>query len=113
MPVRSTIHWSVVSAVAVESALVRTFSGTCQTGTDDLSAGDRDCGGLPNATQAVGALGADRVLKEEEAVRLERVRQFDRLGRVEPRVDVQADLDVVAEVLAATWHPTARRLTPS
>src|SRR6266540_5469363 len=70
-----------------------------------LARRQRDAGRGAQSVEALGVLGADRVLQEEEAIRLQRVGQLDRERGVEAGVDVQAQLDLVAHHLADLLHP--------
>ena len=59
------------------------------------------CGHQPHRVEVVRQ---DRVLVEERVVRLDAARQHDRLGRRQPAVDLDAEVDVVADRLAVLAH---------
>ena len=65
---------------------------------------------LTHQAQALHRLGADRVLKEKGVEVCNRAPEADRIGRVEARVDVEAQLDGIAQGLAQCGELSGRFL---
>ena len=72
---------------------------------------------LAQQPEVIVLLGRERILEEEQAIRLERLAQVDRLVQRDALVHVVQQLDLVAELRAQVLeelrqHPHVRRRLP-
>ena len=74
---------------------------------EQLAHRDRDARLLAQQPEVVVLLGRERVFEEEQAVRLERLAEVDRLVRRDPLVHVVQQLDLVAELACAGARRTS------